>query len=238
MKAPSLDKSISLKMAGIAFVAIYVGTVLMLAALGAAACAVNSAAWHQWLIGQTWQHIAGYALVLLIISVVFAVGLAYDNAAPKSEANNASPPLPPALRLKPPLSGTTGPLGCSLEPSSILTSLPNQPTANPPARQNACHSPQPAHEGAGKQAPPTFPYNGGVGRLGFGLAHWTKPTAAEPVLPFGLGFRYLPTPALCCPGVHAEAHGEAHGKDDEVSPCALGWTAASIADRVSPHTRG
>lgn len=66
----------------------------MLAALGAAASAVNSAAWHQWLIGQTWQHIAGYALVLLIISAVFAVGLAYDNATPKSEANNASPPLP------------------------------------------------------------------------------------------------------------------------------------------------
>ena len=34
MKAPSLDKSISLKTAGTAFVTIYVGTVLMLAALG------------------------------------------------------------------------------------------------------------------------------------------------------------------------------------------------------------
>lgn len=94
MTTPSLDKSISLKTAGIAFVTIYVGTVLMLAALVAAACAVNSNAWHQWLIWQTWQHIAGYALALLIVSAVYAVGIACDNATPKSEANNASPPLP------------------------------------------------------------------------------------------------------------------------------------------------
>lgn len=76
-----------------------------------------------------------------------------------------------------------------------------------------------------------FLYNGGVGRLGFGLAHWAKRTDAGLVLPFGLGFRYLPTPALCCPGVR----GEAPGEPEAVSPRAPGpghrW-------QVAPHTQG
>ena len=66
----------------------------MLAALGAAAGAVNPAAWHQWLIGQTWQHIAGYAFALLTISTLGAVGLGYDYSTQKSENDDESSPRP------------------------------------------------------------------------------------------------------------------------------------------------
>ena len=138
MKAPSLDKSISLKTAGIAFVAIYSrhrphaggtrsgGQRGQLRRVAPVAHRPNLATHCRLRPGFT-DHQRG---------VRRRACLRQCHAKKRSQQRVAAP----ALRLKPPLSGTTGPLGCSLEPPSILTSLPNQPTANPPARQNACHS--------------------------------------------------------------------------------------------------